>query len=67
VRHPEIKGATEINSSWEMVWLRDFSWQYFTLTGDIDAYLLYKQHQDLEPVELDGSVDGEEQTGNTES
>lgn len=29
------------------MWLRDFSWRYFTLTGDIDAYLLYKQHEDL--------------------
>jgi YqzL-like protein len=50
-----------------MVWLRDFSWQYFTMTGDIDAYLLYKQHQELDEVEWDGSVDGEDETGNTNS
>ncbi|WP_379138192.1 YqzL family protein [Paenibacillus sp. sgz500958] len=23
--------------------MRDFSWKYFTMTGDVDAYLLYKQ------------------------
>lgn len=23
--------------------MRDFSWQYFSLTGDVDAYLLYKE------------------------
>ncbi|MEX2414698.1 MAG: YqzL family protein [Paenibacillaceae bacterium] len=22
--------------------MRTFSWEYFTLTGDVDAYLLYK-------------------------
>lgn len=30
-----------------MIWLRDFSWRYFTLTGDIGAYLLYKKHEQL--------------------
>lgn len=26
--------------------MRTFSWEYFTLTGDVDAYLLYKDmHQ----------------------
>lgn len=23
--------------------MRDFSWKYFTVTGDVDAYILYKQ------------------------
>jgi hypothetical protein len=23
--------------------MRDFSWQYFSITGDVDAYLLYKK------------------------
>ncbi|MFC7681511.1 YqzL family protein [Paenibacillus sp. GCM10028914] len=23
--------------------MRDFSWKYFTMTGDVDAYLLYKE------------------------
>ncbi|QSO46102.1 YqzL family protein [Alicyclobacillus mengziensis] len=27
--------------------MREFSWRYFTLTGDIDAYLLYKRHEAL--------------------
>lgn len=30
-----------------MIWLRDFSWRYFTMTGDIDAYLLYKAHEQI--------------------
>ncbi|RIV25875.1 YqzL family protein [Alicyclobacillaceae bacterium I2511] len=30
-----------------MTKLREFSWRYFTLTGDIDAYLLYKTHVQL--------------------
>ena len=25
--------------------MRDFSWRYFESTGEIDAYLLYKEHQ----------------------
>ncbi|MCY0877122.1 MAG: YqzL family protein [Firmicutes bacterium] len=25
--------------------MRDFLWQYFSKTGEIDAYLLYKQHE----------------------
>lgn len=31
--------------------MRDFSWKYFAMTGDVDAYLLYKA--------ADGSI-GEE-------
>ncbi|GGH26666.1 YqzL family protein [Paenibacillus segetis] len=23
--------------------MRDFSWKYFTMTGDVDAYLLFKE------------------------
>lgn len=23
--------------------MRDFSWKYFSMTGDVDAYLLYKE------------------------
>ncbi len=26
--------------------LRDFSWNYFASTGDIHAYLLYREHPD---------------------
>lgn len=25
--------------------MRDFSWKYFSITGDVDAYLLYKEYQ----------------------
>ncbi len=51
-----------------MVPLRDLSWQFFTLTGSVDAYLLYKdmerlktkQHEPesppLHPEETDGDV-----------
>jgi hypothetical protein len=23
--------------------MRDFSWKYFTITGDVESYLLYKE------------------------
>lgn len=23
--------------------MKDFSWKYFAMTGDLDAYMLYKQ------------------------
>ncbi|MDB5052273.1 MAG: YqzL-like protein [Bacilli bacterium] len=23
--------------------MRDFTWNYFSMTGDVDAYLLYKE------------------------
>lgn len=23
--------------------MRDFSWKYFSMTGDVDAYLLYRE------------------------
>jgi len=26
--------------------MRDFSWKYFAMTGDVDAYLLYKEAGD---------------------
>ncbi|MCI3919706.1 YqzL family protein [Paenibacillus sp. TRM 82003] len=28
--------------------MRDFSWTYFTLTGDVDAYMLYREWDQLE-------------------
>lgn len=28
--------------------MRDLSWQFFTLTGSVDAYLLYKDYVRLE-------------------
>ena len=30
-----------------MSYMRDFSWRYFESTGEIDAYLLYKEHQNV--------------------
>lgn len=31
-----------------MVPLRDLSWQFFTMTGSVDAYLLYKDLERLQ-------------------
>jgi hypothetical protein len=36
--------------------MRDFSWKYFAMTGDVDAYLLYKEvdaNQAVEDIEED--------------
>lgn len=30
--------------------MRDFSWTYFTLTGDVDAFMLYKQMDQLDAM-----------------
>ncbi|MET3290098.1 YqzL family protein [Brevibacillus fluminis] len=42
--------------------LRDFSWSYFASTGDIHAYLLYREH-DQQPIpviqEEPDSIQGE--------
>ena len=27
--------------------MRDFLWKYFSMTGEIDAYLLYKEHEEI--------------------
>jgi hypothetical protein len=40
--------------------MRDFSWQYFSKTGDLDAYLLYKQVSDDPRMEQDGIADEQE-------
>lgn len=42
-----------------MSWLREFSWRYFTLTGDIDAYLLFKQHDEVRETAADTAGDTE--------
>lgn len=26
-----------------MIHMRDFSWKYFSMTGDVESYLLYKE------------------------
>jgi outer membrane PBP1 activator LpoA protein len=36
--------------------MRDFSWTYFTLTGDVDAYMLYRewdQMKDVSGIDID--------------
>jgi hypothetical protein len=41
--------------------MRDFSWSYFEETGAIDAYLLYKEHENIvKPVQDQESTFGEE-------
>jgi hypothetical protein len=49
-----------------MVHVRDFSWQYFSKTGDVDAYLLYKQIADEpgEEPDLPGDEEGIENPPN---
>jgi len=46
-----------------MIWLREFSWRYFTLTGDIDAYLLFKQHDEVRETTEDTDGDADEPEG----
>ncbi|NHN30927.1 YqzL family protein [Paenibacillus agricola] len=41
--------------------MRDFSWQYFSLTGDVDAYLLYKE------INMDSVSDETDEDLNDES
>lgn len=33
-----------------MIRMRDFSWTYFTLTGDVDAYMLFREWDQLKIV-----------------
>jgi hypothetical protein len=44
--------------------VRDFTWQVFTQTGDIEAYLLYKEVGQLAPFELGSDSMAEEQDSN---
>lgn len=41
--------------------MRDFSWKYFAMTGDVDAYLLYREAGD--PLEDSGPLLAEEENG----
>jgi hypothetical protein len=44
--------------------MRDFSWKYFSITGDVDAYLLYKEvSSDAEPADAEPDQDPEFDTG----
>lgn len=40
--------------------LRDFSWKYFMLTGDVDAFLLYKQMDELGTADMSEDGDSED-------
>lgn len=43
--------------------MRALSWKYFTLTGDVDAYLLYKDiHQDYDNRDFEDDSFEEEET-----
>ncbi|MBY9076918.1 YqzL family protein [Paenibacillus sp. HN-1] len=46
--------------------MRDFSWKYFAMTGDVDAYLLYRQAADM-PEREAGAVGEEEQVYDEEA
>ncbi|OXM86100.1 YqzL family protein [Paenibacillus rigui] len=44
--------------------MRDFSWKYFSMTGDVDAYLLYKQvSEDSSAVPMESEDDPESNGG----
>lgn len=45
--------------------MRDFTWQVFTQTGDIEAYLLYKEVNRLAASDIGADSLAEEQEGNT--
>ncbi|MGO4541147.1 YqzL family protein [Paenibacillus sp. 2TAB19] len=39
--------------------MRDFSWKYFTLTGDVESFMLYKEMDQMGILEQDGAQAGE--------
>lgn len=41
--------------------MRDFSWTYFTKTGDVDAYMLYKEACASERCDAGVETEGETQ------
>jgi hypothetical protein len=44
--------------------VRDFTWHVFTQTGDIEAYLLYKEVYNLGESEFGAELGSEEDEGN---
>ncbi|MCD9022976.1 YqzL family protein [Cohnella silvisoli] len=44
--------------------MRDFTWHVFTQTGDIEAYLLYKEVHDLGTSEFGADLGSDEEEGN---
>jgi len=43
--------------------VRDFTWHVFTQTGDIEAYLLYKEMHNLGASELGNGAEHDEAEG----
>jgi hypothetical protein len=45
--------------------MRDFSWKYFMMTGDVDAYMLYKEIDDesLDEPDMDDITTGVQDEG----
>ncbi|MCY0888475.1 MAG: YqzL family protein [Alicyclobacillaceae bacterium] len=41
--------------------MRDFTWKVFTLTGDIDAYMLYRTLEDEDEEVDEDSLETDEQ------
>jgi hypothetical protein len=44
--------------------MKDFSWKYFALTGDVESYLLYREverHRDSIATEAFGKSDDEDE------
>jgi hypothetical protein len=41
--------------------MRDFSWRYFCATGEIDAYLLYKEHEAVQSSYVEVSATSSEE------
>lgn len=47
--------------------MRDFSWKYFVMTGDVDAYLLYKEASGQADDEVAAGAVAEEMVDHEES
>lgn len=46
--------------------MKDFSWKVFTMTGDVDAYMLYKESQKEEWNEQQDELWDESETEDNE-
>lgn len=47
--------------------MRDFSWKYFTITGDVESYLLYKEidhRETMTPEEEEDAIPDETELTN---
>lgn len=43
-----------------MIWMRDISWNIFAATGNIESYLLYKEHERIVNSSKDQQQEQEE-------